>query len=80
MKALQIEGIRFLKYLQDRMNKPQTRALLSTLANRLPGRGGAAGSGQRDAGRRDHGGSLHRPVLQGAAVGRLFSQPESGRL
>ena len=32
----QIEGTRFLKYLQDRMNKPQTKALLSTVASRYP--------------------------------------------
>jgi hypothetical protein len=31
-----IEGTAFLKYLQDRMNKAQTRALLSTLATRYP--------------------------------------------
>jgi len=35
-QSTQIEGTRFLKYLQDRMNKPQTRALLSTVANRYP--------------------------------------------
>ena len=35
-QSVQIEGTRFLKYLQDRMNKPQTRALLSTVANRFP--------------------------------------------
>ena len=34
--AVQVEGVSFLKHLQDRMNKPQTRALLSTLANRYP--------------------------------------------
>ena len=28
--------MRFLKHLQDRMNKPQTRALLSTVASRFP--------------------------------------------
>ena len=33
---VQIEGTRFLKYLQDRMNKPQTRALLATVASRFP--------------------------------------------
>jgi hypothetical protein len=32
----QIEGTRFLKYLQDRMNNAQTRALLSAVANRFP--------------------------------------------
>jgi hypothetical protein len=31
-----VDGTRFLKYLQDRMNKAQTRALLSTLAGRFP--------------------------------------------
>ncbi|MBI4322558.1 MAG: BREX system P-loop protein BrxC, partial [Chloroflexi bacterium] len=35
-ESAQIEGTRFLKYLQDRMNKPQTRALLATVANRFP--------------------------------------------
>ena len=33
---VQIEGMRFLKYLQDRMRKPQTRALLATVASRFP--------------------------------------------
>lgn len=31
-----IEGTEFLKYLQDRMNKAQTRALLATLGKRYP--------------------------------------------
>ena len=35
-ERVSIEGTRFLKYLQDRMNKPQTRALLSTVASRFP--------------------------------------------
>lgn len=35
-QSIKIEGIPFLKYLQDRMNKPQTRALLSTVATRFP--------------------------------------------
>lgn len=33
---VQIESEPFLKYLQNRMNKPQTRALLSTVAKRFP--------------------------------------------
>ena len=35
-QSIHIEGTRFLKYLQDRMNKPQTRALLATVASRFP--------------------------------------------
>lgn len=35
-QSIEIEGTRFLKYLQDRMNKPQTRALLATVASRFP--------------------------------------------
>jgi hypothetical protein len=31
---VQVDGIRFLKHLQDRLNRPQTRALLNTLASR----------------------------------------------
>lgn len=31
-----IEGIPFLKYLQDRLHNPQTKALLSTVAHRFP--------------------------------------------
>ena len=31
---VEIDGVRFLRHLQDRMNRPQTRALLNTLANR----------------------------------------------
>lgn len=32
----QIDGIPFLQYLQDRMHKPQTKALLATVAKRFP--------------------------------------------
>ncbi|HNT54853.1 MAG TPA: hypothetical protein PKG95_09090, partial [Anaerolineaceae bacterium] len=32
----QIDGTRFLKYLQDRLHKSQTRALLNTVASRFP--------------------------------------------
>lgn len=35
-ESVQIDGVRFLKYLQDRMNKPQTKALLGTLASKFP--------------------------------------------
>lgn len=35
-ERISIDGTRFLKYLQDRMNKAQTRALLSTVAGRFP--------------------------------------------
>ena len=34
--SVQIDGIPFLKHLQDRLYKPQTRALLSTVAQRFP--------------------------------------------
>lgn len=32
----EIDGIPFLKYLQDRMTKPQTKALLTTVAQKFP--------------------------------------------
>src|SRR5215475_1690603 len=32
----QIDGVPFIKRLQDRMNKPQTKALLDTVAKRFP--------------------------------------------
>lgn len=35
-ETVQIDGVRFLKYLQDRLSKPQTKALLSTVATRFP--------------------------------------------
>ena len=35
-QTVQIENTPFLEYLQGRMNKPQTRALLSTLAKKYP--------------------------------------------
>ena len=35
-ESIQIDGVRFLKYLQDRMNKPQTKALLATVAGKFP--------------------------------------------
>ncbi len=31
-----VDGVPFLRYLQDRMHKPQTKALLNTLATRYP--------------------------------------------
>lgn len=31
---VQVDGVRFLRHLQDRLNQPQTRALLNTLAGR----------------------------------------------
>lgn len=33
---VQIDGISFLQYLQDRLHKPQTKALLATVAKRFP--------------------------------------------
>ena len=35
-ETVQIDGVRFLKHLQDRLTKPQTKALLSTVATRFP--------------------------------------------
>jgi Family of unknown function (DUF6079) len=34
--SVQIDGVPFLKYLQDRLHKPQTRALLATVSQRFP--------------------------------------------
>jgi hypothetical protein len=34
--TVQIDGVPFLRHLQDRLQKPQTRALLSTVAQRFP--------------------------------------------
>jgi len=34
--SIQIDGVPFLKHLQDRLHKPQTRALLSTVSQRFP--------------------------------------------
>jgi hypothetical protein len=34
--TVQIDGLPFLRHLQDRLRKPQTRALLSTVAQRFP--------------------------------------------
>ncbi|MFW6053105.1 MAG: BREX system P-loop protein BrxC, partial [Desulfosalsimonas sp.] len=35
-EQVQIEGIPFINHLQDRLNKPQTKALLTTVARRFP--------------------------------------------
>ena len=35
-RAAEISGTPFLKYLQDRMNRPQTRALLASVSTRFP--------------------------------------------
>jgi uncharacterized protein DUF6079 len=34
--TVQVDGVPFLRHLQDRLQKPQTRALLSTVAQRFP--------------------------------------------
>jgi hypothetical protein len=34
--SIQLGGVRFLKHLQDRMNRPQSKALLSTVASKFP--------------------------------------------
>ncbi|HYN89406.1 MAG TPA: hypothetical protein VER55_12795, partial [Ardenticatenaceae bacterium] len=34
--SVQVDGVRFLKHLQDRLNRPQTKALLATVAARYP--------------------------------------------
>ena len=80
MTNVTIDGTPFIQHLQDRMKKRQTKALLSTVAKRFPGRGGHAGPGQRNAGRRHDGRGLHGALLQGAAVGRLFAKPQGGGL
>ena len=35
-ERISIDGISFMQYLQDRLHKPQTRALLSTVSKRFP--------------------------------------------
>lgn len=35
-ETVQVDGVRFLRHLQDRLNTPQTRALLNTTAARYP--------------------------------------------
>jgi hypothetical protein len=75
-----IDGTPFIKHLQDRLHKPQTKALLGARGAALPGRRGHAGPGQRNARRCHDGRRFHRPLLQGAAVGRLLTQPEGGGL
>lgn len=35
-RSIQVEGVPFVKHLQNRLNRPQTKALLSTLANKYP--------------------------------------------
>ncbi len=35
-ERVQVDGVRFLKHLQDRLHKPQTKALLTTVASRYP--------------------------------------------
>ncbi len=35
-ERVQVDGVRFLKHLQDRMLRPQTKALLSTVAHQFP--------------------------------------------
>ncbi len=35
-ESVYVDGVRFLKHLQDRLTKPQTKALVSTVASRYP--------------------------------------------
>jgi len=35
-ERVQVDGLRFLKHLQDRMHRPQTKALLATVSSRYP--------------------------------------------
>lgn len=35
-EKVEVDGVRFLRHLQDRLNRPQTKALLTTVANRFP--------------------------------------------
>lgn len=35
-ETVQVDGVRFLKHLQDRLHTPQTRSLLATVASRYP--------------------------------------------
>lgn len=75
-----IDGTPFIKYLQDRLHKPQTKALLSTVAQRFPAAVVMLDLASEMLAGADDGGRLHRPVLQGAAVGRLLAQPQGCRL
>ncbi len=70
-----IDGTPFIKYLQDRLHKKQTKALLNTVAQRFPAGRCDARPGKRNAGRRDNGGRVHRSLLQGASMGWLLPQP-----
>ena len=65
MISVTIDGTPFLKHLQDRLHKPQTKALLATVAQRFPGRRRHARPGERDARRRHDRRCFHRPLLQG---------------
>ena len=35
-ESVEVDGVRFLRHLQDRLNTPQTRALLNTVSGRYP--------------------------------------------
>jgi hypothetical protein len=68
-----IDGTPFIKHLQDRLHKPQTKALAQHGGAAIPGCGSDVGLGQRDACGRHDGGCLHSPLLQGTPVGRLLA-------
>lgn len=56
-----IDGTPFIKYLQDRLHKPQTKALLGAVAQRFPAAVVMLDLGQRDARRSYDGRRFHRP-------------------
>ncbi len=71
--------MRFLRHLQDRLNTPQTRALLSTMAARYPAAVvflDLASEMLAGATMEDVSTVLYYKVL---AVGRLLAQPQGGR-
>ncbi|MEF8730290.1 MAG: hypothetical protein V5B34_19145 [Accumulibacter sp.] len=79
-ERITIDGLPFLKHLQDRYHRPQTRALLSAIARRFPAAVVILDLASEQLAGATIAGGLHRPVLQGAAMGRLLAQPQSGRL
>ena len=75
-ETVKIEGVPFVKYLQDRLKKPQTKALLATVASKFPAAvvlldlasEMLAGATMEDV--------FDGPLLQSAPVGRLLTELE----
>ena len=71
-----IDGQPFLQHLQDRLHRPQTKALLNTVATSFPAAVVMLDLASEQIAGATTRRSIHRPLLQGSAIRRLLPQPQ----